>query len=201
MNIHYTGRQVEVSEVQKKKLESKFQKIQKILKRHEPEAHVIVSQERHLHVAEVTLNFQHHTMVVECAAPELLNAVQEAVEKLEKQIVRNKDKWREKKRRPKPVWEMVEAEMPPRPNGSSARSARWSSRAQKEPSASPVAAAEGFPRIFRSRATAAKPLTVEEAVLELEEDNRDSIIYQDAEKGRLAVLFRRRDGNLELVEP
>ncbi len=202
MNIHYTGRQVEVSEAQKKKLESKFQKIQKILKRHEPEAHVIVSLERHLYVAEVTLNFQHHTMVVECAAPELLNSVHEAVEKLEKQIVRNKDKWREKKRRPKPVWEMVEAEAPPRPNGSSARSARWSPRSQKAPARAAAGAAAGaaFPRIFRHTATAAKPLTVEEAVLQLEEEDRDSIVYQDAERRRLTVLFRRRDGNLELVE-
>ncbi len=202
MNIHYTGRQVDVSEAQKKKLESKFQKIQKILKRHEPEAHVIVSLERHLYVAEVTLNFQHHTMVVECAAPELPNAVQEAVEKLEKQIVRNKDKWREKKRRPKPVWEMVEAETPPRPNGGSARTARWTSKAPRTPTRAPAGpgAATAFPRIFRNAATAAKPLTVEEAVLELEEGDRDCIVYQDAEKGRLAVLFRRRDGNLELVE-
>ena len=47
---------------------------------------------------------------------------------------------------------------------------------------------------------AAKPLTVEEAVMELEQDGRDCVVYQDAEKGRLSVLFRRRDGNLELIE-
>ena len=103
MNVRYTGRQVELSEAQKKKLDARFQRIQKVLKRHQPEAHAILSQERGRYRAEVTLNFQHHTMAVECISADATAAVQEAVEKLEKQIIRNKDKWREKKRRAKPV--------------------------------------------------------------------------------------------------
>ena len=100
MNVHYTGRQVELSEAQKKKVEVKLQKIQKILgNRHEPEVHIVLSQERRLHHVEVTLNFRHHTMVVECAGADLPTVVQEAAEKLEKQIIRNKDKWREQTRR------------------------------------------------------------------------------------------------------
>jgi len=104
MNVHYTGRQVDLTETQKKKLEVKFQKIQKILgDRHQPEAHVILSLQRHQFAAEATLNFHHHTLVVECAGAELFGAVQGAVEKLEKQVIRNKDKWREQKRRAKPL--------------------------------------------------------------------------------------------------
>ena len=177
MNIHYTGRQVELSEAQKKKLDAKFEKIHTILgKRHEPEAHVILSLERRLHNAEVTLHYRHHTMVVQCSGPDLYAAAQEAVEKLEKQIIRNKDKWRERKRRAKPVWE---------------RAAR-----QEKPDGG---AAVG-PKVFRSTTPAAKPLTIEEAILEMEQDDRDCVVYEDADKGRLAVLFRRRDGHLELVE-
>jgi putative sigma-54 modulation protein len=178
MNVHYTGRHVELSEAQKRKLEARFQKIQKILgKRHQPEAHVIVSQERHLHVAEVTLHFQHHTMVVECSGSDLPAAVQEAVDKLEKQIVRNKDKQREKKRRSKAGREVTPEPVATKAKGSPAR-----------------------PRIVRTTAPSAKPLTVDEAVLEMEQDGRDCVVYQDAQRGRLAVLFRRRDGHLELIE-
>ncbi|MBI3697452.1 MAG: ribosome-associated translation inhibitor RaiA [Acidobacteria bacterium] len=180
MNIHYTGRQVEFSETQKKKLEAKFQKIQKIVgRRHEPEAHVIASLERRRHVAEVTLNFQHHTMVVQCAGSDLLAAVQEAVDKLEKQIVRNKDRRREKKRRARPEREVLSA---PGANGG------------------PAGGARGLPPILRTGTPAAKPLTVEEAVLEMEQDGRDCVVYQDAVRRRLSVLFRRRDGQLELIE-
>jgi putative sigma-54 modulation protein len=180
MNLHYTGRQVELSDAQRRKLEVKFQKIQKILgNRHEPEVHVILSQERHLHHAEVTLNFRHHTMVVECSGTDLFTTVQEAAEKLEKQIIRNKDKWRELKRRSKPLRE-IEAD--------SGRA-----RAREEEGAA-------GPRIFRHDQPAAKPLTIEEAILEMEQQDRDYVFYHDADKGRPSVLFRRRDGNFQLVE-
>jgi putative sigma-54 modulation protein len=201
MNIHYTGRQVELSEAQKKKLEDKLRKIQKILgKWYEPEVHVILSLVRRLYHSEVTLNFRHHTLVVECSGADLFSAAQEAAEKLEKQVIRNKDRWRELKRRPKPVWETAAGETavappgktngspaPPRPRNASRRRA-------------PAGQGAGFPRIFRTVTPSAKPLTIEEAVLEMEQDDRDCVVYQDAERGRLSILFRRRDGNLELIE-
>lgn len=179
MNLHYTGRQVELPEAQRKKLEVKFQKIQKILgNRHEPETHVILSQERHLHHAEVTLHYRHHTLVVECSGTDLFGVVQEAAEKLEKQVIRNKDKWREQTRRTRPLREI----------------------AAEGPAGAPEQAAAPAPRVFRHVTPAAKPLTVEEAILEMEQDDRDFVAYQDADKGRLSVLFRRRDGHLQLVE-
>jgi len=177
MNVHYTGRQVELSGAQRKKLEPKFQKIHNILgQRHTPETHVILRQERRLYVAEVTLNFQHHTMVVECAGPDVFVAAQEAVEKLEKQIIRNKDKWRERKRRSKPPPVAGSEEAPAEGKG------------------------DGALRIFRGLAPAPKPLTIEEAILEMEQGDRDCVVYRDADKGGTSVLFRRRDGNLQLVE-
>ena len=180
MNVHYTGRQVELSEAQRKKLEVRFQKIQKILgNRHEPEVHVILSQERHLHHAEVTLNFRHHTMVVECAGPELFSTMQETAEKLEKQIIRNKDKWREQKRRTRSLRAMAADD--------------GQARVKENEGAA-------GPRIFRRATPAPKPLTVEEAILEMEQQDRDYVFYRDADKGRPSVLFRRRDGNLQLVE-
>ena len=101
MNVHYTGRQVELNEAQKRRLEKRFDKVQRILgNRDQPEAHVIVSTERRRYFAEVTLNYRHHTLVVECAGADLFQVAQEAVEKIEKQIIRDKDRFREKKRRP-----------------------------------------------------------------------------------------------------
>jgi putative sigma-54 modulation protein len=207
MNIHYTSRQVELPEPLLKKLDAKFQKIQKILGgRHEPEAHVILSQERRLHVAEVTLHANRNTTVVECSGSDPLTAVQAAADKLEKQIIRNKEKWREKKRRDKSGREMeaeagalatgasVSAGPAPRRNGNPLR------RRSPLSASSSLAPSGRLPRIIRSAAPSAKPLTLEEAVLELEQEDLDCVVYQDAEKGRLSVLFRRRDGDLELIE-
>ena len=47
---------------------------------------------------------------------------------------------------------------------------------------------------------APKPLTVEEALIQIEELDRDQLTYRDAENGAVRVLARRRDGNFELVE-
>jgi putative sigma-54 modulation protein len=179
MKLHYTTRQIEIPESLRKKLEGKFQKIRKILgNRHEPEAHLILSLERHLYHAEVTVHYRHHTMVVESAGADLPGVLLESAEKLEKQVLRNKDRWRELKRRGKavPEWEAAEAALPARD-----------------------ASASLTPRLYRSK-PAAKPLTLEEAMLEIQQDGRDCVVYRDADKGRLAVLYRRRDGHLELVE-
>jgi hypothetical protein len=41
-------------------------------------------------------------------------------------------------------------------------------------------------------------MTLEEALLEI--DDRDYIVYRDAETDRLSMLVRRRDGNFDLIE-
>ncbi len=43
-----------------------------------------------------------------------------------------------------------------------------------------------------------KPMTLEEALLEM--DNREYVVYRDAETDRVSVLVRRRDGNFDLIE-
>ena len=63
----------------------------------------------------------------------------------------------------------------------------------------PPDGAEG-PRIVRGNGLAGKPLTVEEAALALEDQNRDQVTFRDMDTGRLCILLRRRDGALELVE-
>ena len=55
-------------------------------------------------------------------------------------------------------------------------------------------------QVIRSRRVAPKPLTVEEAVIELDDLDRDQITFRDAESGAMRVLLRLRDGDLELVE-
>ena len=58
MKITYTGRQVELAPAQLKKLEAKFAKVGKLLDgKREREAHVMLSLERHLHHAEITVNY------------------------------------------------------------------------------------------------------------------------------------------------
>lgn len=42
-------------------------------------------------------------------------------------------------------------------------------------------------------------MTLEEALMEME-DQRDYLVYRDADRQCLSVLVRRRDGNFDLIE-
>jgi putative sigma-54 modulation protein len=103
MKVTYTGRQTEFHPAQREKLEVQFAKLSKVLDgRGEHNAHVVLSTERHLHHAEVTVNYYDHTLVGIHADGDAFTALHEAVNKLEKQALKVKEKWRDTKRGSKP---------------------------------------------------------------------------------------------------
>lgn len=177
MKITYTGRQVELAPAQLKKIEANFAKVGKLLDgRKESEAHVILSLERHLHQAEVTVNYHGHQLVGIGANNDLATAIRTAVEKLEKQAVKVRTKWRDTKRK-KPV-----------------------EAAEPEPVAEVEAEPQTEKRIYHVNTNQKrKPITLDEALIEMESD-RDYLVYRDAETDRISVLLRRRDGNFDLVQ-
>jgi putative sigma-54 modulation protein len=181
MKITYTGRQVELKPAQFKKLEAQFAKIGKLLDgKREGDAHVILSLERHLHHAEVTVNYYNHALVGIGSDVDLFTAIHSAAEKLEKQLLKTQSKWRDSKRAPRkgpPEPEPVAVAEPE--SGSESESGR---------------------RVFRvNHHQRRKPMTLEEAMLEMDKD-RSYLVYRDAETERVSVLLRRVDGHFDLVE-
>jgi len=188
MKITYTGRQVELAPAQLKKLETRFVKIGRLLDgRRECEAHVILSLERHLHQAEATVNYYGHQLVGVGSSNDLFTAIAGAAEKLEKQAVKARTKWRDTKRQPRKAAAESEAE------------AAVPSRGRRPATASEPEA-ENERRVYRvNHHQRRKPMTLEEAMLEME-PGRDYLVYRDAETDRVSVLMRRRDGDFDLVE-
>ena len=64
-----------------------------------------------------------------------------------------------------------------------------------------AAAASDQPRrVFRvNHHGSRKPMTLDEAMLAMEDD-RDYLVYRDAQTDRLSVLLRRKDGHFDLIE-
>ena len=60
---------------------------------------------------------------------------------------------------------------------------------------------ERAPRIVRSHRYRIKPLSAEDAVLELEGSNEDILVFRDSETDGVHVVYRQKDGNFALVEP
>ena len=103
MKITYTGRQVDLTPAQSEKLTAQFDKIGKVLDngRGEAEAHVVLSHERHLNNVEITVPYHHHELIGQGSDADLFTAIHAAVEKLEKQALRLREKWRDGKRSPR----------------------------------------------------------------------------------------------------
>ena len=65
----------------------------------------------------------------------------------------------------------------------------------------PVVADEERPVIVKTKQFAVKPMTPEEAVLQLELIGHDFFVFQNADTNDVNVVYRRRDGNYGLIEP
>ncbi len=183
MKITYTGKPEALTPPETSKIEAKFAKIAKLLdgRSGEREAHVILTQERHLINAEITVHYQNNNLVGIGSASETFGAMSAALEKLEKQVLRVRERVRDSHRGPKE-------------EGAAA--------SESEPEAEPGAEAEesaGAPQVFRvNHHQKRKPMTLDEALLEIAD--RNYVVYRDAGTDRVSVLVRRRDGNFDLIE-
>src|SRR2546423_1928164 len=170
MKITYTGRQVELAPAHLKKIEERFAKIGKLLDgRRECEAHVIVSLVRRMHRAEATINYYGHQLVGIGSDADLFTALHAAADKLEKQCLKARTKWRDARRTPRTLIPEAEAKTP----------------VEEEPAIEP--------RIFHVKQhQTQKPLTLEEAMLQMDQ-SRDYLVYRDSDTDRDSVFLRRRD--------
>lgn len=179
MRVDYTGRPEPFSEAQERKLDAKFRKCHKILGRsRDLEAHVKMTRQRHKFDAEITLRALQHTLVVSGSSVDAFQAVQAAVDKLTQQVVRNKHKLIDVRR----------------------HQSQRAAYSQTAPVAEAAAGTAPAKEVIRSNNLASKPMTVEEAVLQIDEVGGEHLAYRDAESGELRVLLRRRDGKFELIE-
>jgi putative sigma-54 modulation protein len=180
MNVSYKGLKQDLAPAHQEKLDAKFAKLSKLLERRgQREAHVVVTHERHLYRAEVTVQFYDHQLVGLCSDGDVFTALSSALDKLESQAHKQVDKFRTKHRHKEdPAGALTEAAAP-----------------------EPETADQAAPRVFRvNHKSGRKPMTLEEALLEMER-GRDYLVFQDAEKQRVSVLVRRRDGHFDLIEP
>ena len=59
----------------------------------------------------------------------------------------------------------------------------------------------GEPRIVETSSIPIKPMTIEEAVLQLEDSSDAFFVFRNATTDRVNVLYRRADRNLGLITP
>jgi putative sigma-54 modulation protein len=205
MEVELTARQVRIPKALRQQAEEGMDRIARILGK-TTSASVTFRVQRHLHIAELTVNARMHTIAARGQADSQESALRAALVHAEQQAVRYRDRHLTRKRLPK---EEKAAEAPPVTREKKARAAGGNGAAAQK-AAKPRAAipAHSFPakpevmeaHIVKSAdAIAIRPMTVEEAVKEAEFRDRDILVFRNP-GGELFVLHRRRDGQMELVE-
>lgn len=202
MKISYTGKSEAIPPRERTKLEAKLQKLSKMLEqRGEKEAHVILTQQRFLNKVEITINALDHTMVGVGSDGDVAVATGEAFERLEKQVLKLRARWRDTKRvRDKEAdgekgAATLQAVAPAAPPEKTKQSKATGNA--KAPALTTKASRKQVFRVNHSEGT--KPMTLEEAMLEMEA-SQDYLVYRDAQTDRVTVLMRRPDGHFDLIE-
>ena len=199
MSVEYTGRQYEISSGVRKQVEHGLAKLRKILGSNF-DTHVILSAEKHRQIAEITVTVRDQSIVGLAQAREMREAVTEALDRIHRQAVKYKARWRTKKRHPR--------KRAPHKWPSSAKEEEGGAAIGESAAAAVPVLVHSFPSSVRAsevhvvrsqESVALRPLTLEEAIKEAEFRDRDVFVFRDPE-GKVKVLHRMKDGKMELIE-
>jgi putative sigma-54 modulation protein len=58
-----------------------------------------------------------------------------------------------------------------------------------------------LPRIIRTHDVAAKPMSVDDAAVAMDDSDHEFLVFRNADTERLNVVYKRKDGNVGWIEP
>lgn len=173
MMVHYTARRTPLTPEVKQFCEKRLKALEKLM-RGVIEVDLIFSAPRNRQMVEINVKARGAGLVVQEEGLELMRVLPRAFDNLEKKLKKAKEKFREKKRR---------------------------QGREIMPEMTAPAAAETGRRIIRSQDVSPKPMTAEEAALQLDQTKKDILVFRKFRSERWAILYRRKDGHYGLVEP
>jgi putative sigma-54 modulation protein len=177
MNLEMTGRQVEITPALRDFTEDKLRKLEKLLDG-PLEVHVVLGIAKHRHMAEIQVKGRTASLSGMEETGDLYASISEVADKLERQALKHKEKVTGRRRREGARAPKVGAALEAEAN-------------RANPSAGPD---EETTRIIRSERYRLKPLSPEDAVMELETSKEEILVFRDSSTDRVNVLYRRPDG-------
>ena len=191
MQFSVTFRHMEPTDALKSYAKERMDRIRKYLP--DPIAcHVVFSTERHNH--RIDVNFQLHnglTVAGHETTENMYSSIDLCIAKIERQARKYKGKLEEQRVRPHTVetlpWShSTIAEEPAEAAGGNGATA--------------VAAPAPEFKVVKTEELQARPLTVDEAIVQLNLEHKAFLVFQLAKNGRVAVLYRRDDDSYGLIE-
>ncbi len=178
MQVTTTFRHMEQSEALKSYAEEKLERVAKYID--EPiSAQVFFTVEKIRHIVEIVISGRGITTKASDATNDMYAAVDAVLDKIERQLKRYKEK--------------LKAHKPGNEEHGRKISKKIYTAESIESSPDPV--------VITTRTEIAKPMVVEEAVMQMDLLHKDFLVYTDAVSSEINVLYRRKDGNFGLIEP
>ena len=185
MRLELTGRHVEITPALRKLVEGKLAKLERMLNDSAVSAQAVLTREKHRHRAEITLHARGEKFLHGVGSTgSWAGSLADAIGKLGHQAQKVKGKWQERKRR-------------------GARGAEIAAAAEAEvdtAAARPARERVRMPRILRASRQTIKAMSVSDAAREVDADGESVVVFRDMETASISVLYRRRNGELTLVQ-
>ncbi|NNE98069.1 MAG: HPF/RaiA family ribosome-associated protein, partial [Pyrinomonadaceae bacterium] len=139
-------------------------------------AHVIIEVEREQHRSEIIVKWRNQVLTATSTVKDMYQSLSQTIQKIEKQALRLKNKIIDKSHKAKPASEVA-------------------------PVLEEVVPESSEPSIINEDSYETKPMSTEEAAIRLEEDGDYFLVFRDASNERVSVMYKRKDGNLGLIQP
>jgi putative sigma-54 modulation protein len=171
MKLNVVGRKINVYEETKELIAKKIEKFDKFFA-DEPEATVTLSRKRGISSMEVTISAAGTLFRSEQDADDFREALDRCVDIIERQIRKNKTRLA-KKLRTATIPEMV----------------AFSEEEEEEE------------QVIRTKYFPLKPMSVDEAILQMKLLGHDFFMFMNDEEGKICVVYTRKDGNYGILIP
>jgi len=173
MMISVTFRNTEGEGWQREYLDEKLKKLKKYVD-NPVEARVVLSVEKFRNVAEINLTANSLNINAKEEEKDMHSAIDNAIEKIERQLKKHKEKTRDHK----------------------------NNSLREEGSGEAMLDLEETPgsKVVEIRKMALKPMSLDDAALEMETTRNRFVIYRDSATENISVMYRRDNGNYVLIE-
>ena len=173
MKVTVMSKNIEITPALREMIEKKISKLDKYFEK-EVDAKVTISVQKSRHIVEVTIPFSGIMLRAEEATEDMYKSIDMVEEKLVRQIRKQKTKL----------------------------SRKYNQSIRFEEIATDLEEVEETKgKIVRTKTFAVKPMSSEEAVLQMELLGHNFFVYQDTDTNNISVLYKRKDGNYGLLDP
>jgi putative sigma-54 modulation protein len=175
MQTSVTFKNLDPSDPLKSYVQDKLDRFDRLLD-NPAEANVVLSVEKFRHIAEINVNGDRLTINGKEETNDMYSAIDMVLDKLEKQIKKNKQKVRERR------------------TGSKGKTKNLPDAEMSIPDEEPAIE-------VKVKNIEYKPMDVEEAILQMDLLKDSFLVFTNAHSDQINVLYRRKDGHYGLIQP